>query len=544
MLTSLWSPAFMTHGTRRGHIKFHEGLNIILGADNGQNSIGKSTALLAVDYMFGGNTYENSDVIKHVGNHPVYAEFKFNDKCYRVERNTLQPDVIVRISHASKEKRVISLSEYRNWLQEKYALPHEGLSFRQAVSSFFRVHGKDNYNERFPLRGIRGNSNEAGIGILIKLFDRYMPISELNTERLRQRDLLATYEKAQSFNLLPQGITSTTEFMEAKALRNTLSAERDRLSHSNLLLQSEAEYRRSVEKQHLIIELDQLNAQRAACERKIYMRKLNQISEAVPTDADLVVLKTFFPEVELTHITEVERFHQSIVGILQEQLQDDLAQVEAKKQKIEEEIQRVSTEIQGMGPVVAYSQEFLQEYSDLNQRIMEIDAKIASWQKHNQYVKSKKRIDERYKRAVADITRPIQENINCEMKQLTSEYIAPHRYAPTLEIRSNRSYTFTIPDDDGTGTNYRGLVTYDLAVLRLTALPVLGHDSLIHNNMDNETLSGIISAYASQKDKQIFIALDRRDRVDAKLQHFVDDCTVLELSGGGNELFGRSWSRK
>lgn len=406
------------------------------------------------------------------------------------------------------------------------------------------MHGKDNYNERLPLRGIRGSSKETGIGILIKLFDRYMPISELNAERLRQRDLLVTYEKAQSFNLLPQEVTSATEFMEAKALRNTLSAERDRLAHTNLLLQSEAEYRKSVEKQHLIIELDQLNAQRAACERKIYMRKLNQISEAAPTDADLTVLKTFFPEVELTRITEVERFHQSIVGILQDQLRDDLAQMEAKKQKIEEDIQRVSAEIQGMGPVVAYSQEFLQEYSDLNQRIMEIDAKIESWQKHNQYVKSKKRIDERYKRAVADIVRPIQESINCEMRQLTSEYIAPHRYAPTLEIRSNRSYTFTIPGDDGTGTNYRGLVTYDLAVLRLTALPVLGHDSLIHNNMDNETLSGIISAYAGQKDKQIFIALDRRDRVDVKLQHFVDECTVLELSGGGDELFGRSWSRK
>lgn len=129
MLTTLWSTAFMTHGIIREHIEFHRGLNIILGADDGQNSIGKSTALLAIDYMLGGSTYENSDIIKHVGDHTVYAEFKFSGKCYRVKRDTQQSDVITITSYAPQKTRVISLAEYGNWLQEMYALPHDELSF-------------------------------------------------------------------------------------------------------------------------------------------------------------------------------------------------------------------------------------------------------------------------------------------------------------------------------------------------------------------------------------------------------------------------------
>lgn len=38
-------------------IKFHKGLNVVLGDNNASNSIGKSTMLLIIDYVFGGDTY-------------------------------------------------------------------------------------------------------------------------------------------------------------------------------------------------------------------------------------------------------------------------------------------------------------------------------------------------------------------------------------------------------------------------------------------------------------------------------------------------------
>ena len=46
------------------HITFHDGLNVVLGSPKADNSIGKSTLMLIVDFAFGGDTYvEASDIL-------------------------------------------------------------------------------------------------------------------------------------------------------------------------------------------------------------------------------------------------------------------------------------------------------------------------------------------------------------------------------------------------------------------------------------------------------------------------------------------------
>ena len=44
--------------------------------------------------------------------------------------------------------------------------------FRIALSSFFRIYGKDNTDERRPLRGIPRQDMEKSIALLVALFDR------------------------------------------------------------------------------------------------------------------------------------------------------------------------------------------------------------------------------------------------------------------------------------------------------------------------------------------------------------------------------------
>ena len=46
-------------------VPFHPGLNVVLGDDNATNSIGKSTLLMLVDFVFGGSTLLewNKDVV-------------------------------------------------------------------------------------------------------------------------------------------------------------------------------------------------------------------------------------------------------------------------------------------------------------------------------------------------------------------------------------------------------------------------------------------------------------------------------------------------
>ncbi len=50
-------------------IVFNPGLSVVLGTNTGDNSIGKSSFLLIVDYVFGGSTYGNGlfvDFILHL----------------------------------------------------------------------------------------------------------------------------------------------------------------------------------------------------------------------------------------------------------------------------------------------------------------------------------------------------------------------------------------------------------------------------------------------------------------------------------------------
>lgn len=65
-------------------IKFNNSLSVILGTNNGDNSIGKSTFLLIVDFVFGGNTYATKeDIITNVGKHDIFFAFKFAGKIFK-----------------------------------------------------------------------------------------------------------------------------------------------------------------------------------------------------------------------------------------------------------------------------------------------------------------------------------------------------------------------------------------------------------------------------------------------------------------------------
>ena len=64
MLIEMKSPAFKKQGEERPPIHFKEGLNVILGKEDGAMSIGKSSSLLAIDFVFGGDTYIKSDGVR------------------------------------------------------------------------------------------------------------------------------------------------------------------------------------------------------------------------------------------------------------------------------------------------------------------------------------------------------------------------------------------------------------------------------------------------------------------------------------------------
>lgn len=189
MLIEMTSPVFKEKGEERPPIRFKEGLNVVLGKEDGENSIGKSSALLAIDFVFGGDTYLHSDGVKHIGPHTIFFTFLFNGKEYRFARNTASSDEIHHCSEGYELTGAVwSKREFTDWLKECYVIDFPGLSFRETVSSFFRVYGKENLNERRPPKGLPGGGMRKSIEILVKLFDRYGDI-QIYSDRLEEQKI-------------------------------------------------------------------------------------------------------------------------------------------------------------------------------------------------------------------------------------------------------------------------------------------------------------------------------------------------------------------
>ena len=89
------------------------------------------------------------------------------------------------------------------------------------------------------------------------------------------------------------------------------------------------------------------------------------------------------------------------------------------------------------------------------------------------------------------------------MKEFNDSLFTKSRKAPHLHFNEYNRYRFETPDDTGTGSNYTGMVVYDLTVLYLTALPAISHDSLIlkkigdggrhHETLRTEQKAGVYS---------------------------------------------------
>lgn len=118
------------------------------------------------------------------------------------------------------------------------------------------------------------------------------------------------------------------------------------------------------------------------------------------------------------------------------------------------------------------------------------------------------------------------------------------RKPPHIQFRRHDSYKFETPDDTGTGSNFKGMIVYDLAILQSTALPALAHDSLLFKHLEKDVEDGIIRIYDSCKNKQIFIAYDKQDYCRPATKKILEENAVICLSNDGNELYGRSWNKE
>ena len=156
---------------------------------------------------------------------------------------------------------------------------------------------------------------------------------------------------------------------------------------------------------------------------------------------------------------------------------------------------------------------------------------------------SKVKAEEVLKRSISDILREIETELNYKMKEFNDSLFSTARKPPYIHFNKHDSYKFETPDDTGTGSNYKVMSIFDLAVLYLTALPAIAHDSLLFKNLEKGVEDGIMKIY-NASEKQVFIAYVKQGDCRVETQKILEECCILKLSNRGHELYGRSWNEE
>lgn len=479
----MWSPVFKKNGRTREPIQFHPGLNVIMGMDLADNSIGKSSSLLAIDFIFGGNSYLKSIAVKKLGDHPIYFCFQFEKKFY-FARDTAKTDIITYCNDDySPTGETMPLEIFLDKLKKRYHLDSPELSFRLAMSGFFRIAGKNNQNTDFPLQVYSSQKSSESITTLIQLFNLYDNIARYK-ERLKDKsDQLTTFRNARKYAFISNLVGGKKQFeaniSEIKRLEYDLShlqdTKQDKIDSDGI-----EKNQQKIQLRNTKLELE--NSLRDK-QRRLKLLDISIEFGLYPTESDLTELQRYFPDTNLKKLYEVEAYHKKLATILDSEFSTEHETLSLEIEGLESQLTVLNRELQGLGSIPNLSTEFLENYSKLTATINALKEQNEAYLKESSLSKERSEADADLKRSTEDILIELEGKINAKIREFDNVLYPDIRKAPQINLKAHNSYSFYTPDDDGTGTKFKGMILFDLAILYLTNLPALAHDSLLLSNV-------------------------------------------------------------
>lgn len=547
MLKEISCDLFKIGDKPRPPVRFQMGLNTILGSIKGKaGSIGKSTMMLIIDFVFGGNSYVDSDAVKELDSHTVYFTFQFNGTEHHFARRPDDPNTVLIVD----ENRNITsqpweIGKFTTWLAQQYGMDLPGVPFRNTLSRFFRIYGKNNHNELKPLQARGGEESQRdAISILIALFGYYKSIEEFKNQLQKTDDRIRAFRAARRYEFIPSAVDGMTKYKANVVEIANLEQERNKLAQSDETSVDPAEVENANERNALKRQLGDIHRAIRAKKDELHLLNLNLRHGAYPTEADLAALHEFFPDANLEKLVNVEKFHTKIQTILSEELEEAKAEVERHVTQFEATERNLLSQMDSIPTSKAFTEEFLDAYTSLDRRINKLKGENEAFDARNRLQEEKKEVNHRYHEQVESVLAEIEISINTQMEAINDEITDGEYNSPKLTLNAFNSYSFETPKDKGTGTNHRSMIIYDLAVMQNTVLPAVAHDSIVFDSMPRPDLSNLIRVYNEQVEKQVFISVDKTSECTLQAQTILAATTVLKLDNNEQALFGEKWSRK
>lgn len=524
-------------------IDFHDGLNIILGDDEAKNSIGKSSALLVIDFAMGGTSLlvDDAGVIKALGDHSYDITFEFKGEPLFVRRSTERPDIVDVCDSNYIKHDEMSLEAYREHLKRLYGLSGLESTFRSIVSPFARIWNKGESDPDHPLAGASKEKLSAGIFRLLDLFERTSDVSVERAALQILKDKKDLMKRSMTAEIIPR-ITTTQYRSNQKLIKDNAQAISDlKDNFAGAITAYEAlfdEKLREIQqsKNELIKQRSLTSARREKLQRDI-----SGLSPRLT--ANIALVAEFFPEADLERLQQVEQFHKKIGKLVSRELKNELEALLTQESEINESITDLDQKIR-------LALNLKGTPTDLFAKVFELKEVTDKAREENKFFEQKTSIDESEAASKArldaiydQIFLSIEFSINSELEEFNKIVYGPERNPSQLRIKNANSYSFTSPLDTGTGKSYAGLVGFDIAVLSLTNLPFIIHDSIIYKNIEISATENIIRILSAFKKKQIFLAFDEAKKFNTETQKTLQSNKVLQLNRN-QLLYIKDWRTK
>lgn len=526
-------------------ICFHDGLNCVVGTDEATNSIGKTLLLLIIDYCLGGTKYtekkDESDSVKHLGNHEIDFSFVFDDVQYDFKRKTDEPNSYYECDKYFKiVKGPQKINLLRKFLKEKYSLSDCKYSFRELVDRFLRIYGKENYNPSKPLY-IKGTKDEEAVNALEMLFSKYNLLDSIKTQKHAVSDQIKAYLTAERQSVIAKGISNKKELKEKQNEIATLNKEIEIMVDSFSRGSEITSVSLSDKNIELLSQHDDMVKEKDRI--RLRLKKLKDMTgeSRLMTDSDLNGLKLLFPRESFNQLTLINDFQKRIIQNVNSEIESSRTELEVRLKEVEKQLTTIEAEM---------SDEKLSNKMTKNgalaiaEKITErdrINAEISRYDKTQSLKEKKKLLEIELKNKEKNVLSEIAASVNEELEKENSTIYKKSRQAPMLVLKDASHYSFSTPNDKGNGTDYKNIILFDLTLLKLSMLPFVIHDTPLFKEVWDEPVDNIFRLYSSYR-KQIFVAIDRINTLDDIAKNIIERNQVIRLGLDKDSLFGFQWN--
>ncbi|NTV70138.1 MAG: DUF2326 domain-containing protein [Azonexaceae bacterium] len=522
-------------------IVFHDGLNVVLGDEFATNSIGKSTMLMVIDFVMGGESFIdiNKDVVSELGHHTYYFKFVFADVEYYFGRSTNRPETVFKCSNEYVELDSIEVDEFRGFLKASYSLGNLDVTFRSVASLFSRVWGKENLEPRRPLDSFKKQKANDVLTFLLKLFDKYDSLVQLHDDLKLKLSDKQTISAALKKDFVPK--INKKKYVENQDLIVKTDAELEDIKKELALYATNLREIANREVAELKEAKDSLLLSKANVESRLNRTRSSLSKNRYVKSKNFEALIAFFPEVNTSKIATVEEFHSDITRILKTELQSSERLLQTELSFINEEIAIIDTKL-------AAILKNIENPGQIVDRVYSLSSSKRNAVDENKYYDLEIKLKDEAKTAEEALEEArvkqlglIEVVINKKLQDLSSIVYGPVRKSPSLALK-NSNYEFEIFEDTGTGKAYSNLILFDWSIFLSANVPFLIHDSLLFKNIENAAVSNMILLYGGSN-KQTFIAIDEIKKYGPIAEATLNKSAVLKLSDT-KVLYVLDWRRK